>query len=238
MQTDWESRYRSNDTPWDKGEASPGLVEFLRTHPIHGCVLVPGCGFGHAARAIGRGSAGRAEVLGLDIAPSAVRGATAISACDASGGIYETGDFLALPEKCRGAFDWVWEHTCFCAIPPDQREQYAGSVASALKPGGRFLGVFYLNPELAPGEQGPPFGVTTRELDALFEGAFELMRDWVPAQTFPNRAGRERMRLYVKRGRGGCEAPPWVTEGKRSRPERGAGKKPRAFRLQAPFVSV
>ena len=199
MPTDWESRYRSNDTPWDKGEASPALVDFLQKHPVRGRVLVPGCGFGHDVRAIARAGAGLAEVLGVDIAPSAIRGAQAISACDASGGTYEEGDLLAIPEIYWGAFDWVWEHTCFCAIDPDRRLQYAAGVAAALKPGGRFLAVFYLNPEMDPGQTGPPFGVTPRELDALFDSAFELMRDWVPAKTYPNRAGRERMRLYVKK---------------------------------------
>ena len=29
MSTDWEAQYQANDTPWDKGEASPGLVDWL-----------------------------------------------------------------------------------------------------------------------------------------------------------------------------------------------------------------
>jgi len=199
MSTDWESRYQSNDIPWDKGEASPPLIDFLRTHPVQGRVLVPGCGFGHDVRAIGRAGAGRADVLGLDLAPSAIQGARGISACDAAGGRYEQSDFLALPQQYHGAFDWVWEHTLFCAIDPAVRPRYAASVCAALKPGGRYLAVFYLNPKLEPGESGPPFGVAPRELDALFDSAFELMRDWVPQKAYPGREGRERMRLYVKR---------------------------------------
>ena len=197
MQTDWEARYQHQDTPWDKGEPSPGLVDFLHSHPMHGRVLVPGCGFGHDVRAIGRAGAGRARVLGLDIAQSAIRGASVISACDATGGSYELGDFLALPRQYHGAFDWVWEHTCFCAIDPAARTQYVASAAAALKPGGRYLAVFYINPKLEPGESGPPFKVDPRELDALFDPSFELLRDWVPAQNFPTREGRERMRLYA-----------------------------------------
>ena len=28
----WEERYQAQDMPWEKGEASPGLVDFLATH--------------------------------------------------------------------------------------------------------------------------------------------------------------------------------------------------------------
>ena len=202
MPTDWEARYQNKNIPWDHGEASPPLVDFLRTHPVQGRILVPGCGFGHDVRAIGRAAAGKADVLGLDLAPSAIHGSQGISACDASGGRYEVGDFLSLPEQYHAMFDWVWEHTLFCAIDPGMRPHYVASVGSALKPGGRYLAVFYLTPKLKEGETGPPFGVTPRELDALFDSRFELMRDWTPQRAYSGREGRERMRLYVKRGGG------------------------------------
>jgi hypothetical protein len=42
----WEDLYQKGDTQWEKGEASPGLVDFLTEHPqlSRGTVLVPGCG--------------------------------------------------------------------------------------------------------------------------------------------------------------------------------------------------
>src|SRR5271168_4912958 len=53
MPTDWEARYQTGDMPWEKGEASPGLVDFLAGHPDldRGTVAVPGCGTGHDVRA-------------------------------------------------------------------------------------------------------------------------------------------------------------------------------------------
>ena len=50
---DWEQRYQEGDVQWDKGEASPGLVDWLAENADHptGKVIVPGCGFGHDARA-------------------------------------------------------------------------------------------------------------------------------------------------------------------------------------------
>ena len=74
MPTDWEANYQRNETPWEKGAPSPGLVDFLRTEPVRGRVLVPGCGFGHDARAL---AATADEVVGIDIAPLAVKGARA-----------------------------------------------------------------------------------------------------------------------------------------------------------------
>ena len=49
----WEDRYQSKDMPWEKGEASPGLIDFLDAHPEleRGTVCVPGCGTGHDVRA-------------------------------------------------------------------------------------------------------------------------------------------------------------------------------------------
>lgn len=193
MPTDWEDRYRTKDMPWEKGGPHPALVEFLRRDPVRGRVLVPGCGFGHDVRAL---AATADEVIGLDISPSAVRGAKAIPAV--GGETYEVGDLFALPAKMRGAFDWVFEHTCFCAIDPERRADYVSAVAGALRPDGMLLAVFYLNPGLDPGENGPPFATSVAELDAFFGPHFVLVREWLPAATFPGREGRELGRVLQR----------------------------------------
>ena len=40
MPTDWEERYRTGETPWDKSAPHPSLVTFLKSEPIRGRVLV------------------------------------------------------------------------------------------------------------------------------------------------------------------------------------------------------
>ena len=193
MAVDWEGRYQADDMPWEKGAPSPGLLEYLAGNPpLTGKILVPGCGFGHDVRAVSHADN---EVVGIDIAPSAIRGAGAYPAKAREH--YLLGDLFKLPAGLRSGFDWVWEHTCFCAIDPAMRTRYAGAVSAALKPGGRFLAVFYLDPDNE--EDGPPYGVTLRELDALFEEAFTLEREWMPGKTYPGREGREWMRLFKKR---------------------------------------
>ena len=193
MNTDWESRYQTGDMPWEKDASSPGLVEYLsRNPPLNGNILVPGCGWGHDVRAI---STLRNSVTGLDIAPSAIAGAEKFERTGNE--TYLLGDLFDLPQDFRGRFDWVWEHTCFCAIHPAMREDYVEAVASALKPGGHLLAIFYLNPGHDGG--GPPYGVTTVELDALFKSRFELLREWRPGAAYPGREGRELMRALRKR---------------------------------------
>ncbi|MEO6784751.1 MAG: thiopurine S-methyltransferase, partial [Chthoniobacteraceae bacterium] len=73
--------------------------------------------------------------------------------------------------------------------------KYVAAVASALKPAGHLLAVFYLDPGLDPGEAGPPFGVTHEQLDAFFSPRFTLEGEWKPAATYPGREGRETCRL-------------------------------------------
>jgi len=197
VNTEWQQRYETNDTPWEKGAPHPGLVEFLKKSPVRGRVLVPGCGTGHDVRAL---AATADEVVGVDIAPGAI--AAAKQHPEVGGERFLVADLFALPAGMRGAFDWVFEHTCFCAIDPAQRGNYVRAVASALVPGGHLLAIFFLNPDMDPGEQGPPFGVTPGELAELFGEGFELLGEWEPAGTYKGREGRERFRLLRKREEG------------------------------------
>lgn len=194
MPTDWEANYQRNETPWDKGAPSPGLVDFLRNEPVRGRVLVPGCGLGHDVRAL---AATADEVVGLDIAPSAVKGARTFPAV--GGESYELADLFALPPRLLGCFDWVWEHTCFCAIDPAMREAYVAAVAEALRPGGHLLAIFYLDPGHDHPGEGPPFGVSKAELDALFAPRFTLVREWLPENAYAGREAREWMRVLRRR---------------------------------------
>lgn len=195
MPTDWEDHYLRGDTPWEKGAPSPPLMDFLAAESVQGRVLVPGCGLGHDVRAL---AAQGAEVIGLDIAPGAVEAARAFpSAGDER---YELADLFALPPHLRGSFDWVFEHTCFCAIDPAQRPAYVEAVAGALRPGGKVLAVFYLDPGQSSPEAGPPFEVSLAELDRLFSPRFRLLREELPARAYPGREGKEWLRVLALRG--------------------------------------
>ena len=188
---DWEARYRAGDIPWDEGSASPALLEFLSRHPIEGEVLVPGCGSGHDVRAIATQSG---RVTGLDLSETALRLAQGFTRVGSE--IYKQGDFFSLPVEWHGHFDWVFEHTCFCAIPPARRADYVSMVSRVLKPGGHYFAVFFLDPGV---KQGPPHGATRGEIAGLFDPGFELLEEWVPECAFEGREGRELCQLLKKR---------------------------------------
>ncbi len=193
---EWQRRYEESDTPWDKGVAAPSLLQYLEKHPMTGRVLVPGCGHGHEVRALAAQPG--CTAVGLDLSPLAVAGAQklATQAGLSSSACFVTGDFFQLePEFCE-AFDWLVEHTCFCAIEPARRPDYVLVADAALRPGGKLFAIFYLNPD---SETGPPFGVTVEELNALFEPNFILLEEWVPENSFPGRENRELVRILQKR---------------------------------------
>jgi SAM-dependent methyltransferase len=195
MPTDWETQYQKGETPWDKGAPSPALVEALESRRIEGRVLVPGCGTGHDVRLL---AAHGAEVHGLDLAPSAIAAAQGMPR--AGGEHYLLGDFFDLPADLAGGFDWVWEHTCFCAIDPARRAEYVEAAHRALRVGGKLFAVFYLDPGNAHPGEGPPFETSLCELDRLFSPRFALEDEWLPQRAYPGREGREWMRILRRVG--------------------------------------
>ena len=184
LTNDWEMLYQRGEMPWEKGEGSPGLVDFLAARPElpRGTVLVPGCGTGHDVRVFAQAGF---TATGYDIAPSAVRLARERTAAGLPAH-FQLGDFLT--DTPPQLFDYVFEHTCFCAIQPAQRDEYVRAVLRWLRPGGTYLAVNYLIPDT----DGPPFGTTREELLERCSPHFQLLADWVP-RSYPNRTGLERM---------------------------------------------
>lgn len=201
--TDWDERYRIGDTPWEKGEPAPPLMELIERMGVEffgeGPVLVPGCGLGHDVRAL---AASGLKVMGLDLSGMAIGRAWDIPIVN--GEIYEKGNFLDPAWRVGRSFTAIWEHTCFCAISPDQRRNYAEAVTDLLIPGGILAGVFFLTPH-DPGEEetGPPFATTVEELEQWFSPWFERIDGWVPQRAYPGREGREWTGLFRKRMQAG-----------------------------------
>ena len=95
-------------------------------------MFVPGCGMGHDARWLADHGC---EVVAADVAPLAIEGARAL---DPERRIdFRLANLFDLPPDLRGAFDFVWEHTCLSALTHELRDDYVRGVKSALKPGGQ-----------------------------------------------------------------------------------------------------
>ena len=189
----WESRYQTKDMPWEKGEPSPGLADFLAAHRDlpRGTVCIPGCGTGHDVREWAKAGF---DAHGFDIAPSAIELSKEKTKAAGLKATFQLGNFLQ--DEPPFQFDWIFEHTLFCAIDLGERDNYVRAVLRWLKPGGQYLTVNYLIPDM----DGPPFGTTRDELWQRFSEHFDLAEEWVP-RSYPNRTGLELM-LWWKRKSG------------------------------------
>ena len=151
-------------------------------------VLVPGAGRGHEARALAKLGF---RVTAVDFAEEAVK------AMRKAGPPVEAvqADLFDLPRTYPGRFDALFEHTCFCAIDPARRAEYAEVAWQVLKPSGLALGVFYHHGR----EGGPPFDVGEEEIRRLFARRFELTRLTVAKDSFPEREGKEMEFVFRRR---------------------------------------
>ena len=187
---DWDEYYQKDEVFWDKGAPAPALRQYLECHAVRGRALVPGCGRGHeVAVAVEHGL----DATGLEIAPTGVAEARALYPQFAER--FVTGDLFDPPAELRGAFDVVLEHTCMSALPPTMRADYRRGIDLTLRRGGLLIGVWFINPALDPGEEGPPYPLSVAELTALFAEGYEIVDDYVPDVAFCGREGRERVRV-------------------------------------------
>lgn len=190
----WERAYQSGGAFWNRGRPSPPLQQYLARNPVRGRAIVPGCGHGHeVALAVEHGL----DALGLDIAPSGITAARSLYPALAARLV--VGDLFSPAAELRNAFDVVLEHTCMSGLHPSLRPDYRRGIDLTLRPGGLLVGVWFINPDLDPGEEGPPFPFSLDALSALFEDGYDVIDDYVPDVAFPGREGRERLRVLRRR---------------------------------------
>lgn len=190
---DWDELYRKGETFWDKGTASPPLREYLERHSLRGRAILPGCGRGHdVALAVEHGL----DAVGLDIAPTGVAEARKLYPHLAER--FVVGNLFDPPAEFRDAFDLVLEHTCMSALHPTMRADYRRGIDLTLRCGGLLVGVWFIKPNLDPGEEGPPYRFSVEELTKLFADGYEVVEDYVPKVAYPGREGRERVRVLRK----------------------------------------
>lgn len=197
--TDWNERYVSGDTPWEKGRAAPPLEELMERKGVafwgDGGVLVPGCGAGHDVRAL---AGAGLEVTGLDLAEEALSKANEYERVGTE--VYEQGDFLKAEWRAGREFSAIWEHTCFCAIDPGRRDDYARACADLITPGGHLLGVFFLTPQGPDSEtEGPPFNASMDEIDDRLGAWFGRVDSWIPGRCYPGRERQEWTAIYKRK---------------------------------------
>lgn len=190
----WENRYQEGSARWDMGQPAPAFVALLNATdaPQAGRMAVLGAGNGHDALLFAnRGF----EVMGFDFAPSAVQNATTAAQKQGLAVRFLQRDIFALEPEFSETFDYVLEHTCFCAIDPSQREAYVRVVRDLLRLGGELIGLFWARPQ--PG--GPPFGTTPAEVQQQFSPYFEIKSLTLTPDSIESRRGEEYLARFLKR---------------------------------------
>jgi len=189
----WEQRYQEGSTRWDLGQAAPPLQAWLLASDDlpRGRTIVLGCGRGYDAVLFAQHGF---EVTAVDFAPSAIAATTALAAANHLPMQILQRDIFDLVPEFSGCFDYVVEHTCFCAIDLSLRPQYVDLVRSLLKPGGYLLGLFFTHDR--PG--GPPFGSTPDDIRQSFTPTFEILSLDPVQNSVPDRQGEEHLGWFHK----------------------------------------
>jgi hypothetical protein len=105
-------------------------------------------------------------------------------------------DIFALPDLLTGYFDYVLEYTCFCAILPQRRAEYANVVGRLLKPTGAYVALVF---PLGEGQDGPPFPVSAGQLISLLQAeGLQVEHREMPADSVSPRRGREELLIMSK----------------------------------------
>src|SRR5512138_1456866 len=189
----WESDYESRTDGWDLAGPTPALQRLAGSGRFPpGRMLVPCAGRGHDAREFARHGF---NVTAVDFSPYAVQEMKRLADPDAPIEIVQ-GDMFELPHALDEAFDYVLQYTCFCAIDPKRRADYADLVRRLLKSGGMYIDLAFPLDD-RPG--GPPFAVSEDEIIRLFQGrGFELVsREKLP-DSIERRRDAEELLVFQK----------------------------------------
>ena len=158
-------------------------------------MIVPGAGRGHDAREFARHGF---EVTAVDFSPYVINEMKHLADPQAPIEILQH-DLFTLPRELDDSFDYVLEYTCFCAIDPKRRTEYADLIARLLKPGGVYIDLAF---PLDGRAGGPPFAVSVPELLGLFqERSLKLFSREKPIESVSPRRGAEELFIFKKNDR-------------------------------------
>jgi len=167
VQRDWNQAYLDEQTPWNMNAMNPLFEKHsLKLIKESGSRwLIPGAGHGHEVSFF---EAHSKNITAFDLSPKAQSEFMKLypqSSCD-----YKVGDFFQAPLK---NFDVIIENYFFVALDPELRQKTIERIHSLLKKDGFYAGVFFTRAS----QEGPPFGLSERELRAHVQDLFEI-KEW------------------------------------------------------------
>ena len=155
---DWNEKYLQKDTPWDRGEPSPSLLEWIsRREPCS--VIVPGCGRGHEVVSLAKNGF---DVTALDLAPQALAQLReTLESQNLKAELVKANVLHWNPLRPAQA---IYEQTCLCALDPSHWKAYGVQLFQWLQPKGSLLASFMQTQR----EGGPPFHCSLESMQELF----------------------------------------------------------------------
>jgi len=189
----WQADYQRKSDGWDLGGPTPAFKHLAASGGFKpGRMIVLGAGRGHDAREFARHGF---QVTAVDFAAEAVQEMQRLAEPTAPVDILQH-DLFTLSKDLNEVFDYVLEYTCFCAIDPKRRAEYAALVNRLLKPGGTYIDLAF---PLDGRRGGPPFAVTESEVMNLFQGqGFKLLSREKPAVSVSQRRNAEELFVFQK----------------------------------------
>jgi SAM-dependent methyltransferase len=172
----WDASY-TGDTlaPWDIGRPQPTFVRLADEGKLAGRVLDSGCGTGeNALLAASRG----ADVIGIDVAPTAIARARAKAAKRGLTVRFEVADVLDLGHLDLDV-DTIIDSGVFHVFDDEDRARYVDSLAAVLRSGGSYYLMCFSDQQ--PGDWGPR-RVRAAELRSAFRDGWAV--ESVSADTF------------------------------------------------------
>ncbi len=177
----WIGRWSRGEIGWHQTEVEPKLIANFPKEPAKGRVLVPLCG---KTLDIGWLLSQGHEITGVEVSETAIRqlfeegGMTPKLAQLGPFTMYShgklrilNGDFFALTPELLAPVHFVYDRAALIALPPEGRTRYAAK----LKELGKGATILQLTLERVPLDAaGPPFSVTSAELELLYGDAFAI----------------------------------------------------------------
>lgn len=187
----WEQRYQNSQDRWDLGCPAPPLIGLLTSAqaPTPGRIAVLGCGSGQDAMLFAEAGF---EVIGFDFAPSAIDRASKVAQARNLKAQFLQRNIFELEAEFLHGFDYVLEHTCFCAIDPTLRSQYVQVVRNLLCSNGQLIALFYTHSK----PDGPPFGVKPQAILTEFMPYFDITSFQPAKNSIARRQGEEHLAIF------------------------------------------
>lgn len=203
-EVEWEQRWAERDTPWDAGKSPPALTELLSElsdKAVGKRALVTGCGRGHDVFTIAEAGF---DATGVDIA-LAVRPHFEELRAQLRPDVAERSSLLTLdffsahPHQLAAPYDFIWDYTFYCAIPPHRRGEWRAKMIELLAPDALLATLLFPVVRKANPLEGPPYPLSVDEVAEQLTPDFERIRIHKVRNSLPGRSGKEHLALWKRR---------------------------------------